>query len=187
MNDSFLDQMKSQAALYLGRAEAQFGLRDQSWTFIGVGFHKNGPHIWFPEWHERWVQIQLNSNCQQSLDQALYQLAHEVIHLLSPNKHTPANMLEEGLAVKFSIEEPQFSSEQYRKNATDYILTDPSASQYGNAYRLVERLLQLRPNAIQRLRSIQPNFYAMTTELIQQVLDVPHSLAESLALSQVMR
>jgi hypothetical protein len=50
-------------------------------------------------------------------DQALHQLAHEVIHLLAPHRSPPAVMLEEGLAVHFSVYAPTFISPTYRRDA----------------------------------------------------------------------
>ena len=118
------DDISGQPYLDLGRwlenqveplcheAEEHFGPRDEGWIFKGISFVEDGPRIYFPPGNTAFVQIQLSLQARTDRERGFYQLAHEVVHFLVPNRATPTIMLEEGAAVWFSLMK---SSRNYRR------------------------------------------------------------------------
>jgi hypothetical protein len=133
-------------------AEEKYGKRDPKWTILGIEFAKREqPAIWYPFSHDKvhYVIIQLTPDALDNHKQALFQLAHETIHLLSPlGGDHPANVFEEGLAVYFSF---FFLQKEGIDINTDYIV----GGNYRQAYQLVKELYKAYPQAdgiIQRIR-----------------------------------
>jgi len=126
----------------ISHLEAQFGDRDRSWTILGIEFCKSGPQTWFPG-NCGHIVIQLGCSATTDLVQALFQLAHESVHLLDPTVFGFGTVLEEGLATHFSL--------QYIKQFNpNYTTAD---TKYATAASLVAQLLNLTPMAIKSLRS----------------------------------
>jgi hypothetical protein len=86
----------------LAEAERRFGPRDKSWTILGVDFGGSSPNIWYPSSGDKMVVVKLSDNASLDPNRALFQLSHEVIHLLSPSGGKMAPALEEGPATHFS-------------------------------------------------------------------------------------
>src|SRR5687768_7876201 len=102
-----IEDMTPLALKLLERAEELYGERDTAFDFLGVNVDPDGPQISFiMQITGTWIGI--DPTCLRLPDKARYQIAHEVVHLLAPNRHPPTIMLEEGLAVHFSIFEPDF-------------------------------------------------------------------------------
>jgi len=155
----------------IAEVEKRYGQRDQSWTVLGIEFSPNGPQIWYPG-NRKHIAIQLAPNALQDTVLACYQLAHESVHLLAPTGGMGAPVIEEGLATVFS---------------EDYVLQKflsrghTSMSSYIEAAALVRELLSIAPDAIPRLRSIQPAFTEMTNAtFVEAGLVVPESLVAQL-------
>src|SRR3990167_6713780 len=89
--------LTSRLGSLLQLAESQFGARDKDYTILGIEFGSTGPFIWYPG-NCKNIAIQLSLESLKSEHCALYELAHECIHLLSPTGKKNANVLEEGLA-----------------------------------------------------------------------------------------
>jgi hypothetical protein len=130
----------------LSLAEARYGPRDRSYTLLGVEFCATGPRIWYPG-DRRDVVIQLSLAALESERLALYQLAHECVHLLGPSGTANASNLEEGLAVAFSW----FSVEHTLGIPGESLTDDPA---YLAAGQRVRRLLAEDPGLIRRLRNL---------------------------------
>jgi hypothetical protein len=144
----------------LAEAEERFGPRDATWTPIGIEFGGDNPHVWYPG-NRRHVSIMLSETARENPGLALFQLAHEVIHLLAPTGTKGlAPVLEEGLATLFSCE----ISLRYDLDAL------PLHPRYLGASSLVQQLLGPYPDAVMRMRERQPNFHRLTAELIQSVV-----------------
>ena len=63
----------------LSEAEELYGRRDLNWTPIGVEFFASTvPHIWFPG-NRNHIAIRLTLSALNDLNEALWQLAHEVV------------------------------------------------------------------------------------------------------------
>ena len=102
-------------SVFLTEIEKLFGPRDPKFTYVGLEFdtsHDAKPRIWFPhtgypgrETNEpsRHVNIRLTGNAQNDANLAIWQLAHECVHLIDPwnieVEGRQSSVLEEGLAV----------------------------------------------------------------------------------------
>lgn len=149
--------------LYL--AEDLFGPRDRSYTPAGIGFVSGIPHVFFPgetKQNRKHITIRLGLEAATDTPQAYYQLAHETVHLLSPEgmraKCGVTNNLEEGVAtyyasyyMKMEMGQPNWHS------------TLPS---YQKAFEKVAPLLDKDKYCIRDLRTVQPEFTKITEEQI---------------------
>jgi hypothetical protein len=138
-------------------AESLYGSRDLSYTFLGIEFAENKPQNWFPG-RCKHVVIQLSKSCIMEPDKACFQLAHEVIHLLSPTEYKNVNVLEEGLASYFQM---QYMDKEWPK--ANMHIDDPA---YISAKKSVEKLLALDKDAIKTLRKKEPVISHITESMI---------------------
>ncbi|MCY4528223.1 MAG: hypothetical protein OXD46_04235 [Chloroflexi bacterium] len=85
----------------LMRAEYTLGSRDPSKKICDSRFVDDGPHIRnSPNMDAAWVE--LSRNGENYWPTAVFEMAHETVHLLNPIAGN-ANYLEEGVAVEFSL------------------------------------------------------------------------------------
>ena len=120
----------------LHNAEQRYGKRDASWTLLGVEFSNlNQPEIWYPFISDgrKHIIIQLTQKASTDEKEALFQLSHEVIHLLSPAGTEGSSVFEEGLAAYFSIINMQALNYHIDQ---DYI----AEKKYKKAYQLIADL-----------------------------------------------
>jgi hypothetical protein len=89
--------------VFLREAERRYGLRDKNWTPLGIEFSGDVPTTWFPGNCGN-VSIILTDSARKDPPQAIFQLAHEVVHLLAPIGKGGAIIFEEGLATLFAHE-----------------------------------------------------------------------------------
>ncbi|CNH84570.1 periplasmic protein YqjC [Yersinia thracica] len=164
----------------LQEIEKRYGPREDGWTLLGVEFHDAAPQIWFPGSHEtssrRHIAIMLSGRAFHDEKRAVYQLAHECVHLLAPVVGGGSLVIEEGLATTFSEDmlEIWFND----KNKQAYTKDDP---RYRDAAAKVRHLLQLEPDAIPRLRKVEPAFKNMTAATFATAgLQVPAQLVQEL-------
>src|SRR4051812_43529612 len=115
-----LDFFNQSANALLTKAQQLFLKREEDDPLLGVRTDPGGPHLRF-EPTGPGVWIELSPSAPDYRDQALHQIAHEVIHLLAPIRNPPAIMLEEGLAVWFSLHGPDFVNSGYKLQAIKYI------------------------------------------------------------------
>lgn len=130
-------------------AEEMFGPRDKSWTILGVEFTTaDNPSVWYPG-NRKNVLIQLTQECMKDEKRALYQLSHEAFHVLSPlGPKTSSTVLEEGLAVYFSI---QYLRSADIKVDNSYV----SSPKYRLAYTAVLELYKKYPDASKRIAQLR--------------------------------
>ncbi|UNZ51987.1 hypothetical protein [Agrobacterium tumefaciens] len=144
----------------LSEAELRFGPRDMSWTILGVEFSdRSSPQIWYPG-NRKHIAVQLSKEATNCIPRAVYQLAHETVHLLHPARSIAAPVLEEGLATIFS--------EEIARREQFNIVT--SSEKYIAAASLTRELLKHDADAILKIRAIEPSFCAVTPELLQQIV-----------------
>ena len=150
----------------LTKAESLFGRRDLAFEFAGVAFSPQGPQIRFSPCGTR-ICLELSSAALPHPQQLRYQGAHEVIHILAPSNSAP--MLEEGLAVWFAINGPNYG-DNYPDLALNHLQTEPSAKNYADALALYNDVELIERNCIARLREREPSFVKMTPDFIRSVL-----------------
>lgn len=170
-DDGYTWTLTTRLGAMIAEVEERYGQRDQSWTVLGVEFSSDGPQIWYPG-NRKHIAIQLAPNAIEDTVLACYQLAHESVHLLAPTGRRAAPVIEEGLATVFSED---YVGREFRRTGVT------NMTSYVEAAALVRRLLSVAPDAIPRLRSIQPAFTEMnSTTFVEAGLDVPGSLVEQL-------
>lgn len=168
----------------LTKAETMFGPRDLNFEFLGVSFGPTGPRTRFSPRDTR-ICIELESAALNTPNLLRFQGAHEVIHILAPNNAAP--MLEEGLAVWFSLHGPSFG-DAYSNFQMNRLRCSPSEKHYLDALNLYDELENAENNCVQRLRVLEPHFWKMTPALIREVLpSVSESLAERCCERRLMR
>ncbi|MEM7288963.1 MAG: hypothetical protein AAF412_01115 [Pseudomonadota bacterium] len=153
----------------LAEAEAMFGPRDKDYTPLGVEFSGDRPQLWYPG-NRKHVSIILTDSARTDTDQAIFQLAHEVFHLLSPSGGARAPVVEEGLAAIFQ----QNASEKYDLGYK--LVSKP----YLEAARLTNQLLKRDPDIIKRLRSKTPAFFDWTPRMLVSETGIDLKLAAQL-------
>jgi hypothetical protein len=162
--------LTSQLGALLHEAERLYGPRDPGFTILGIEFGGDRPGTWYPG-DRNHISIRLSTSAQNDTEQAYFQLAHEVVHLLAPSDADGTIVLEEGLAHRFSLEMSQ-------RNESNLVSTLPS---YDHAKRHIDALLALDPDAIIKLREGIPCFSNMTKNHLCAVIGAcPSELAETL-------
>lgn len=128
----------------LTQAEEVLGERDKNWTILGADVGTEPfPHIFYPSTGTKQVCILLANDVATPI-QAIYQLAHEVIHLLNPKGGRSASVLEEGVATWFSRTESQRVNPSYSAVV--------QVESYQQALELAEPLM-LNPDPLRKWRS----------------------------------
>jgi hypothetical protein len=158
----------------LSEAEELYGRRDMDWTPIGVEFFAcDVPHIWFPGGRKH-VAIRLTLAALNDLNEALWQLAHEIVHVLGPAEGN-TNNLEEGVATHFALSVSHYDASRvtsFRESV------EQTGSPYSAPLRDYEALLQIDSGVIKKLRK-QQSYLSLVTA--KQILDVLPSCDPTLA------
>lgn len=145
--DGFRFSLTTLLSTMLLEAEKLFGPRDMTFTPVGIEFYGDRPFVWYPG-DAKHISIILTDSARNDPNQAIFQLAHEVVHLLSPNGGGSAPVVEEGLSAIFQ----QRASENYGLGL--HIVSNP----YIEAARLANELLKVQSDIIIRLREQEPSF-----------------------------
>ncbi|WP_028572820.1 hypothetical protein [Desulfonatronum lacustre] len=174
-----LASANARAAQLISIAEQLFGPMSSPWTYAGVTFRDQPPHLYyFPEATS--VQIALSLRAVGDDLQRDFQLSHEVCHLLYPSidpiqpDEPRTIVLNEGISAYFSV---IVVATDYGDEAAGIALENLAthSPNYFRAFKLVLALMQRDRDAIKKLRAIQP----MINETVTQDL-----LAADLGLTQ---
>jgi hypothetical protein len=159
--------------VFLTEAERVAGPRDKSWTILGIEFfgeerEQAVPHIWYPN---GFVAIRLTRDAATDPQKALFQLAHEACHLISPSGSSEASNLEEGFATVVG-------HTLARKYTNVDWKIDPL---YREAHDDVAKLLADNPTAIRDVRTLENRLSSVTPDHLKQaVRGIQAQLAERL-------
>lgn len=147
----------------LFEAEALYGPRVPEWTPIGVEILADSKHpqIWFPG-DRRHVCIRLTPAALTILKEARWQLAQEIVHVLSPVRE--ATNLEEGLATHFALSVSIYGDPEYVKTRRNEM--EGPESKYRLALADCESLLKAYPDIIKQIRKTEPYLSRITAEQI---------------------
>lgn len=144
--------LASRLGALMVEAQKQFGKRDKDWTLLGVDFTKDkAPSIWYPFSgdDEKMIGILITQQAANNEKEAIFQLAHEVIHTLSPTgPNNPSLVFEEGLASHFSIHAPRKLGITI---SPDYF----ASGKYRSAYQELEKLYAIYPDASERIKKLR--------------------------------
>lgn len=163
-----LASANARAAQLISMAEKLFGPMSSPWTYAGVTFRDQPPHLYyFPQ--ESSVQIALSLRAVGDDLQRDFQLSHEVCHLLYPSvdpsqpKEPKTIVLNEGISTYFSV---IVIGEDYGDEAAGIAIESLArySPNYFRALRLVLALMQRDSNAIKKLRAIQPMINEVVTQ-----------------------
>jgi hypothetical protein len=174
--------LASRMGRMLAEAEEEFGPRDPAYTPLGVEFEETGPRVWYPG-SRKHVIIQLSTQCLTEPDRAMYQLAHEVVHLIAPTGGEQANNLEEGLATDFAV---RFMQREFKQ---DWAPRPPqkgekpknTSERYAAARTAAAALLAIKPDAVKVIREKQPSLSKVTkAQILTACPTCPEEVAEFL-------
>lgn len=173
--DGYTFTLSTYALKYLLEAETLYGERTKDYIFGGVELNENGPpKVWYP--YSKFVVIQVSQSTSINVKQAIFQIAHEVVHVISPNGLTTTNNLEEGLSTYFS----KVVTDRDTSDVT-YAMNSITPTKYFYPYELVTKLIIARPDAIKELRKIQPIIGKITKQDFQTAgLNIDESLIDEL-------
>jgi len=150
MSDFFLPEitddrwsLTSRLGQMLVAVEKQFGERDKDFAILGIEFRTTGPYTWQLKEGGKQVIMVLSSNCLSNKERALFQLAHECIHCLSPTSFNDVTVLEEGCATWF---QEWYMNEVIKKP------WHAGTEKYVNAKEAVAKLIDIDYNIIDKLR-----------------------------------
>lgn len=147
---------------FLTQIEGICGPRQADWTILGIQFSGHVPHIWFPGGTEnrRHVAIVLAMDAKDDPSRAIFQLAHESVHLIAPCCMPRTNVFEEGLATAYQID-------VNKNNDLRQHVLEP---QYREAAEVLMKLVRAHPQAILALRRVEPYFHKFTIEHLTRTL-----------------
>lgn len=167
--DGFRFTLTTLLSTLLNDAEQMFGPRDMSYTPVGIEFFGDRPQVWYPGTNKH-ISIILTDSAREDPPQAIFQLAHEVTHLLAPTGGGGAPVIEEGLSALFQ----QRANEIYNLNLR--LVSVP----YIKATEFTNQLLKGRPNIIKQLRNIEPSFSKWTPRFLVSETGIANELAVQL-------
>lgn len=155
---------------FLNELEMKYGERDHSYTLLGIEFGGDTPCIWYPG-NCKNVAIRLTDTAALEPARALFQLAHETVHLLSPTGSETGLVAEEGLATLFSHQATAAYDSNFQNDNPAYAYTEQTVLDWE----------KIDPQGIQTVRKVEPRFSSWTAATIIAVSpNTPENLAAAL-------
>jgi hypothetical protein len=159
-------------------AEQRYGQRDLNWTLLGVDFAQlNAPQIFYAGIYDgrKDIVIQLTANAARDEKRALFQLAHEVIHTLSPiGPDARSSVLEEGIATYNSLDYVRYAG---FKISPTYI----NAENYSDAYWTIVELEAKQPDFQARTAALRKRYGSLSGLTAVQIQSAYPSIDPTLA------
>lgn len=139
------------------RIEALFGPSVDEYQIDWVDFCKDdNPCLAYPPCADhKSVRIQLVGPALENTNFARFQLAHELVHCLSPSGGSNATIIEEGAATWFQV----YHNRRYVHE--NIVVNDPS---YVSALNKYNQLLAHCDNPFGKLRAVEPRAYLFNAE-----------------------
>lgn len=163
----------------LDDAQNLFGRMLDDWTFYGIEINNMPPClVYYPDTGH--ITVSLSKKVISDEKQLLFQLSHEICHLLHPSRERESPILyntlviNEGISTYFSVFKigQYFDCEEDLINNLKYYYKD-----YYFAYTCVKDLLQIDPDAIKILRKKVPR----VDKLTESDFDIlPHTVPKEL-------
>jgi hypothetical protein len=127
------------------------------------------------------VCVVLTFRALRDWNEAIYQLAHEVVHVLAPvPQGTNTKKIEEGVAVQFALTRLEYADREYPTRCRAAL--ENYKSSYLQPLRDYEQLRSIDPDAIKKIRAVEPRLWRTTADIIlQTVPNCDRALAERLA------
>ena len=142
------------------RAETEllFGAAINEWNYIGVEFRDGGPSLLY-YYDTGNIAISLSNHVVNDSRQLIFQLAHEVCHLLHPSKslnntsESKTTVLNEGISTYFQIKKMEDFFGLGKETIESLKEFNPN---YYDAYILVNTLICQDSESIKKLRNKKP-------------------------------
>jgi len=168
---------------YLTEAEKIFGPKID-YGYIGLGYHKFAPRTLLYSKDtlngKNFFKIELYRKALDDRKDGIFQLSHEVVHLISPVEQVngnEVNYLEEGMATYFS----KIITERETKDYEFCAIMFGKSPNYLKAYMLYLSLIEIDKNAVKKLREITPVMAKIQPEdFIKAGLNIDEELVEAL-------
>lgn len=184
-SEDILEHLRKLQVDYLFEAEKMFGAKIDC-EFEGViPGNVTSPKFTYAtvpyDRSRKAFMIVLNlTGAEHNTKDAILQLSHEVVHMLSPVKDendNAVNYLEEGIATYFS----KYITDRDTSDSEFAIGAIKSRENYHEAYELYLSLHQADENTIKKLRLVNPNLSSLTREDFSNAgLNIQDSLIELL-------
>ena len=162
-------------------AQNLFGELLNDWTFYGIEIKDRQPCLMYYPKTGR-VTISLSQKVIEDDMQLVFQLSHEICHLLYPSRERESLIknetlvINEGVSTYYSI----LKMRQYFGNEDEIIQNIKNHfKDYYFAYTCVKDLLQLDPNAIKLLRKKTPRIDKLTDKDFGELI-IPSELKRNL-------
>lgn len=153
-------------------AQNLFGPRNTSFLFLGFEFIPDHARVRYVTDHS--AVIQLSFRAMMNPIEAYFELAHECVHLLSPNPYKSTLIIEEGMASVFSS--------IYLRETMNVQVRPVSQQYYDEAAALVTSLLEIDRYGIRKMREEEPDTRKITQSLILKYFPMlPVSVAARLS------
>jgi hypothetical protein len=146
-------------AKYIAQAERRYGSRVSGWTIAPVIVDRDNFAETLVDRTARRVEVHITNSTRKYPTQAIYQLAHEAVHCFVASGRRDTIYFEEGLANDFALTLPDLPA-LYRNQALatlPTLLREPLSA---------FRALNATDEAIRALRAVQPDFDALTPDII---------------------
>jgi hypothetical protein len=168
---------------YLAEAEQMFGPKI-AYGYVGLAYHKFAPRtlLYSKETTtgKNFFQVELYQKALDDRKDGIFQLSHEVVHLISPVEQTEGNevnYLEEGMATYFS----KIITERETQDYDLCVSALGKSPKYLKAFLLYTSLINADKNAVKKLRAITPVIANIKAEdFIKAGLRVDEKLIEAL-------
>ena len=150
-HNDFQELFQAMAYSYWEEANKLFGENMNEWQYDGIIYGEFGPMIRYFH-NEKKVKIMVLTSVNTDFYRGLFQLSHEIVHLISPTGLERTTNLEEGCVVWFS-----FLQINKFGGGSDYLNSCKiENTNYGKTFALVSKLLSTQPEAIKLYREHQP-------------------------------
>lgn len=141
-------------SLILAEAEGIFGARDTSFRINkSIIYHNKPPQVVVADGLNDLCIVYLSNGSQNLWSCFMYEMAHEAVHLLNPQRIS-ASYLEEGVAVWFSM----MMCKKY-----SYSFKEP-IGKYRQAYELLSKFPDDVPDVVKKIRGRFPNLTDITAD-----------------------
>lgn len=148
-------------------------ISESEWAFRRVSIvEESNPHLYYPPENmyypfpsPKHVDINLTKSVNNNFEELIFQLAHEVLHLICPTGDPYTSNLEEGLACYFSkmmLIKYVGNDEYFEKSLT-------KTSPYYKPYLATSRILEHDKLSIKNLREVQPILKDITVDDLVKV------------------
>lgn len=142
-------------------------LSDRVYHFEGIYFKSTHPQMEYSQQGARHLtKIRLASGSSKDPGSAIWQLAHECVHLITPSRGG-STVLEEGVACWYQ----ERWVDKIPQVFPDWIKTRRSEGyfpSYDEAYALVDALMTKDPDIMKRVRRTEPVISKITADLLKQ-------------------